>query len=67
MFILRCSVKSKKFNFNPFDYSSINKTEFGVVEEEEPPLLDHVELENILYEEGAYPIEERTFSYAQGG
>ncbi|KAF3959453.1 hypothetical protein CMV_015736 [Castanea mollissima] len=45
---------------------SINKTEFWVVEEEEPPLLDYVELENTLYEEGAYPIEERSSSYAQG-
>lgn len=63
---LKDSVKSKKFNFDPIDYASIDKTEFWVVEEEEPPLLDYVELMNTLYEEGAYPIEERSSSYAEG-
>ena len=67
MFILWYGVKSKKFNFDPIDYASIDKTEFWVVEEVEPPLLDYVELENTLYEEEAYLIEERSSSDAQGG
>ena len=40
MFILWYSSKSKKFNFDPIDYASIDKTEFWVVEDEEPPLLN---------------------------
>ncbi|XP_065619291.1 uncharacterized protein LOC136063198 [Quercus suber] len=59
------AVKRKKFNFDPIDYASINKTEFWVVEDEEPPFLDHEEIENALYEEGAYPIEEGSSSHVQ--
>ncbi|KAK9993540.1 hypothetical protein SO802_023243 [Lithocarpus litseifolius] len=51
-------VKRKKFNFDPIDYVSIDKIEFWVVEDEKPPFLDHEEIENALYEEGVYPIEE---------
>ena len=43
MFILRSSVKNKNFNFDPIDNASIDKTEFWVVEEEEPPLLNYVQ------------------------
>ena len=43
MFILQYSVKNKKFNFDPIDYASIDKTEFWVVKEEEPPLLNYVQ------------------------
>ena len=43
MFILQYSVKNMKFNFDPIDYASIDKTEFWVVEEEEPPLLNYVQ------------------------
>nr|XP_023912829.1 uncharacterized protein LOC112024425 [Quercus suber] len=62
---LKERVKRKKFNFDPIDYASIDKTEFWVVEDEEPPFLDHEEIENALYEEGAYPIEEGSSSYVQ--
>ena len=55
------------FNFDSIDFASINKIEFWVVEDEEPPFLNHEELENALYEEGAYPIEERSSSHVQGG
>ncbi|KAF3944572.1 hypothetical protein CMV_028969 [Castanea mollissima] len=58
-------VKRKKFNFDPIDYASIDKTEFWVVEDEEPPFLDHEEIENALYEEGAHPIEEGSSSHVQ--
>nr|XP_023927344.1 uncharacterized protein LOC112038732 [Quercus suber] len=60
---LKERVKRKKFNFDPIDYTSIDKTEFWVVEDEEPPFLDHKEIENALYEEGAYPIEEGSSSH----
>ncbi|XP_075663461.1 uncharacterized protein LOC142633069 [Castanea sativa] len=56
-------VKRKKFNFDPIDYASIDKTE--LVEDEEPPFLDHEEIENALYEEGAHPIEEGSSSHVQ--
>ncbi|XP_030958518.1 uncharacterized protein LOC115980411 [Quercus lobata] len=62
---LKERVKRKKFNFDPIDYASIDKTEFWVVEDEEPPFLDHEEIENALYEEGAYPIEEGSSSHVQ--
>lgn len=67
MFILWYKVKRKKFNFDPIDYASIDKIEFWVVEDEEPPFLDHEEIENALYEEGAYPIEEGSSSHVQRG
>ena len=65
MFILWYSGKNKKFNFDPIDYASIDKTKFWLVEEEEPPLLDYEKLENALYKERVYPIEEGS-SHAQG-
>ena len=37
------------------------------MEDEELPFLDHEEIENALYEEKAYPIEEGTSSHVQGG
>ena len=68
MFILWYRVKREKFNFDPLDDASIDKTEFWVVEDEEPPFLSHKELENALYEyeEGAYPIKEGSSSHEQG-
>ncbi|KAL4598973.1 hypothetical protein ACB092_11G093700 [Castanea dentata] len=41
-------IKRKKFNFDPIDYTSIDKTEFWVVEDEEPPFLDHEEIDNMM-------------------
>ncbi|GMP98937.1 hypothetical protein CsSME_00046624 [Camellia sinensis var. sinensis] len=39
-------------NYDPVDIESIDKIEFWIVEdEEEPPLLDFDELEQMLYEE----------------
>ncbi|KAF3963355.1 hypothetical protein CMV_012242 [Castanea mollissima] len=58
-------VKRKKFSFDPIDYASINKTEFWVVKDEEPPFLDHEEIENALYEERAHPIKEGSSSHVQ--
>nr|POF09052.1 hypothetical protein CFP56_38631 [Quercus suber] len=46
---------NKKFNFDPIDYASIDKTDFWVFVEEEDPYLNYEELENAIYEEGAYP------------
>ena len=51
MFILWYRVQRKKFNIDPIDYASIDKIEFWVVEDDEPPFLDHEEIENALYEE----------------
>ncbi|XP_075659224.1 uncharacterized protein LOC142629126 [Castanea sativa] len=62
---LKERVKRKKFNFDPIDYASIDKTEFWVVEDEKPPFLDHEEIENALYKEGAHPIEEGSSSHVQ--
>ncbi|XP_065637716.1 uncharacterized protein LOC136070957 [Quercus suber] len=39
------------------DYASIDKTDFWVYVEEEDPYLNYEELENAIYEEGAYPAE----------
>ena len=39
----------------PIDYASIDKTDFWVFVEEEDPYLNYEELENAIYEEGAYP------------
>ncbi|XP_075636674.1 uncharacterized protein LOC142608902 [Castanea sativa] len=63
VYVGRMKVKRKKFNFDSIDYASIDKTEFWIVEDEEPPFLDHKEIENALYEEGAYPIEEWSSSH----
>ncbi|GMP68390.1 hypothetical protein CsSME_00028020 [Camellia sinensis var. sinensis] len=39
-------------NYDPVDIESIDKTEFRIVEdEEEPPLLDFDELDQMLYQE----------------
>nr|XP_023870395.1 uncharacterized protein LOC111982996 [Quercus suber] len=46
---------NKKFNFDPIDYANIDKTDFWVSVEEEDPYLNYEELENAIYEEGAYP------------
>ena len=67
MFILCYRVKRKKFNFDSIDYASIDKPEFWVVGDKEPPFLDHEEIKNALYEEGAYPIEEESSSHVQRG
>ena len=67
MFIIWYRVNVKKFNFDPIDYESIDKTEFWIVEDEEPPCLDYEELEAALYEEGAYPVNEGSSSHVQGG
>ena len=37
------------------------------MEDKEPPFLNHEEIENALYEKGAYPIEEGSFGHVQGG
>ena len=37
------------------------------MEDEEPPFLNHEEIENALYEDGGYPIEEGSSSHVQGG
>ncbi|KAK9984383.1 hypothetical protein SO802_033908 [Lithocarpus litseifolius] len=47
---LRHRLYNKKFNFDPIDYASIDKTDFW-----EKPYLNYEELENAIYEEGAYP------------
>ena len=52
--ILWCRLYNKKFNFDPIDYANINKTDFWVFVEEEDPYLNYEELENAIYEEGAY-------------
>ncbi|KAL4633165.1 hypothetical protein ACB092_04G102500 [Castanea dentata] len=64
---LKERVKRKKFNFDPIDYASIDKTEFWVMKDEEPPFLDHEEIENALYEERAYLVEEGSSSHVQRG
>ncbi|KAK9990797.1 hypothetical protein SO802_025782 [Lithocarpus litseifolius] len=46
-------------------FLKFNKTEFWLVEDEEPPSLEHEEIENPLYEEGAYPIEEGSSNHLQ--
>ncbi|CAL5427711.1 unnamed protein product [Camellia sinensis] len=47
-------------NYDPVDIESINKTEFWIVEdEEEPPLLDFDELEQMLYQESSAPQNKR--------
>ena len=53
--ILWCRLYNKKFNFDLIDYASIDKTDFWVFVEEEDPYLNYEELENAIYEEGAYP------------
>ena len=67
MFIIWYRVNIKKLNFDPIDYESIDKMEFWIVEDEEPPCLDYEELEAALYEEGAYPINEGSSHHVQGG
>ncbi|XP_050243404.1 uncharacterized protein LOC126692036 isoform X1 [Quercus robur] len=52
---LKHRLYNKKFNFDPIDYASIDKTDFWVFVEEEDPYLNYEELENAIYEEGAYP------------
>ncbi|XP_030941043.1 uncharacterized protein LOC115982846 [Quercus lobata] len=52
---LRHRLYNKKLNFDPIDYASIDKTDFWVFVEEEDPYLNYEELENAIYEEGAYP------------
>ncbi|GFZ01927.1 hypothetical protein Acr_15g0005360 [Actinidia rufa] len=49
-----------KNNYDPVDIESIDKTEFWIVEEEEdPPLLDYDELEQMLNEDGSTPQSKR--------
>ena len=51
---LWCRLYNKKFNFDPIDYANIDKTDFWIFVEEEGPYLNYEELENAIYEEGAY-------------
>ena len=44
--------------YNPIDNACIDKTNFRIVNEDEPGELDVEELENLLYEEGSIPINE---------
>ncbi|XP_013614068.1 PREDICTED: uncharacterized protein LOC106320246 [Brassica oleracea var. oleracea] len=46
----------RKRSYDPVDYESIHKTEFWIVEEEEPDELDYNELENALADE--YPKDD---------
>ena len=50
------------------DYASIDKTDFWVFVEKEDPYLNYEELENAIYEEGAYPaaISAETSSNIEG-
>ena len=42
---------NKKMTYNPIDNACIDKTDFRIVNEDEPGELDIEELENLLYEE----------------
>ncbi|XP_075658678.1 uncharacterized protein LOC142628467 [Castanea sativa] len=53
---------NKKFNFDSIDYASIDKTDFWVFVEEEDPYLNYEELDNAIYEEGAYPASAKSSS-----
>ena len=64
--ILWCRLYNKKFNFDPIDYASIDKTDFWVFVEEEGPYLNYEELENAIYEEGAYPTSAGSSSNVEG-
>ena len=56
-----------KNNYDPVDIESIDKTEFWIVEEEEdPPLLDYDELEQMLNEDGLTPQSKRQCNRPQG-
>ena len=56
-----------KNNYDPVDIESIDKTEFWIVEEEEdPPLLDYDELEQMLNEDGSTPPSKRQCNRPQG-
>ena len=57
---------NKKFNFDPIDYASIDKTNFWVFVEEEGPYLNYEELENVIYEEGTYPTSAEPSSNIEG-
>ena len=57
---------TKKFNFEPIDYASIDKIYFWVFMEEEDPYLNYEELENAIYEEGAYPASVEHSSNIEG-
>ena len=54
------------FNFDPIDYASIDKTDFWVFVEEVDPYLNYEELENAIYEEGAYPANVEASSNIEG-
>ena len=49
---------NKKMTYDPIDYACIDKTDFWIVDEDEPGDLDVKELENLIYEEGLIPINE---------
>ena len=57
---------TKKFNFDPIDYANIDKTNFWVFVEEEGPYLNYEELENAIYEDGAYPTSAGPSSNIEG-
>ena len=46
---------TKSLILSPIDYASIDKTDFWVFVEEEDPYLNYEQLENSIYEYGAYP------------
>ncbi|XP_050259849.1 uncharacterized protein LOC126704904 [Quercus robur] len=63
---LRHMLYNKMFNFDPIDYASIDKTDFWVFVEEEDSYLNYEELENAIYEEGAYPASAEPSSNIEG-
>lgn len=57
MFTLSMSLRvaNKKKNFDPIDYESIDQIDYWITEEDNSPLLDYDELQNMLYNQDAIP------------
>ena len=49
---------NKKMTYDPIDYACIDKTDFWIVDDNQPTKLDVEELENLLDEEGSILINE---------
>ncbi|RVW22079.1 hypothetical protein CK203_110929 [Vitis vinifera] len=49
---------NKKRIYDPIDYACIDKTDFWIVDDDQPAKLDVEELKNLLYEEGLILINE---------
>ncbi|KAF7839418.1 hypothetical protein G2W53_007900 [Senna tora] len=52
---LRNRVTNKRKNFDPIDYESIDQFDYWITEEDNFPLLDYDELQNMLYNQDAIP------------